>query len=496
MVIVKYINNYMINANDFVKFAKKILKNQQLVVAIQREPYIHIKTSEGIVMQKAAGGAHLLLDGILKQIGGLMVAVASGNADQDVVDNKGRFYVKTNNDKSYTLKRIFLKKKELDGFYYGFANQTLWPLSHVVFVKPVFNPNWWLEYEKVNQKFAEAILEEIEEKNAFIWVNDYHLALLPQLLKNQKTNLKIGFFWHIPWPTYEIFRICPWRKQILEGLLGSDFIGFHRGYHVENFIQCVRRELEVLIDSEPRSIQYKDHQTKMNNIPAGIDYFEIIEKLENSPKITNGLIKKDFGFNYKFLAIGVDRIDYTKGLLERLKIIDRFLEKYPQYQEKFVYLSIGAPSRIHIPAYKKLNQEIFDLIEKINWKYSTSKWQPIVFINKVIPREKIFKYYHLADICLVTSLDDGMNLVAKEFIICNNPEKGMLLLSKFTGAAKDLKSAYLINPYDIEGSADALFEALNISPQEKLKRNKEMKNILKEENIYRWGIQFIQNTIS
>lgn len=485
----------MTTSEELIKFARKSLKNKKFIVAIQREPYLHIKSPEGIELQKAAGGAHILMDGILKQIGGAMVAIGSGNADSLMVDEKNRFKISSKNG-GYTLKRIFLKKKELDGFYYGFANQILWPLSHVVFVKPNFNATWWEDYVNVNRKFAHAIIEELDKNDAFVWINDYHLALLPQLLKQVKPDLTIGTFWHIPWPTYEIFRICPWRKQILEGLLGSDFIGFHRGYHMENFIECARRELEVNVDSEPRTVTFRNHQTKLSNLPAGIDYHEIKAKLDKYNQITRRIIKKDFGFDYKYLAIGVDRIDYTKGIIERLKIIDKFLEKYPQFQGKFTYLSIGAPSRIHIPAYKTLNREIFDLVEKINWKYSTTDWQPLYFITKVLPREKIFAYYHLADVCLVTSLDDGMNLVAKEYLICNDPKKGVLLLSKFTGAAKDLKQALLINPYDIDNSADALYQALTMKTEEKIKRNTEMKAILKENNIYQWGINFIKDTLS
>lgn len=485
----------MTSSDDLIKYSKKVLKGKEFVGVIQREPYIHIKTPAGIRLQKTAGGVHLLMDAILRKTGGLMVAIAGGDADNLVVDDKGRLKVPPNNP-VYTLKRLFLKKKELDGFYYGFANQTLWPLCHVVFVKPLFNPEWWDQYVKVNKKFANAIMEEIGDKDSVIWINDYHLALLPKLLKEHNRKLSVGVFWHIPWPTHEIFRICPWRKEILEGMMGADFIGFHRGYHVDNFVECARRELGVIVDSEPRTLVYNENHTKLVNLPAGIDYHDIKEKLDRYKRTTKKLMKQDFGFDYEYLAIGVDRVDYTKGLIERLEIIDRFLEKYPKYQGKFVYLSIGAPSRVHIPTYRKLNRDIADCVERINWKYSANGWKPIYFINKVFPRDKILRYYQLADVCMVTSLDDGMNLVAKEFIICSKPEKSMLILSKFTGAAKDLKSAILINPYDIEKSADSLYEALNMSKKEKLARNNQMKDILKENNIYEWGINFIKNTLS
>ncbi|EKD67449.1 MAG: hypothetical protein ACD_48C00397G0003 [uncultured bacterium] len=479
---------------DLTQFVKVALKGKKFIVAIQREAYIHTKSALGITMEKTAGGAHSLLDGILQTTGGTMVALAAGDADSETVDSNNRVMVPPE-DPSYTLKRVFIKKKELEGFYYGFANQTLWPLCHAVFVKPIFHNSWWQDYVTVNQKFADAIGEELEDKDGFIWINDYHLALLPTMLRRTHPKIKIGVFWHIPWPTYEIYRICPWRKDIVTGLLGADFIGFHRGYHVDNFVECARRDLEIIVDSEPRSIIYKEHTTKVSNVPAGIDYSEIMHELGNK-KPTKQIIEQDFGFTYEKLGIGVDRIDYTKGIPERLKIIDRFFEKYPDFLGKFTYLLIGAPSRLHIPAYKAINHEISDLVEKINWKYGNGTWTPIQYVNKILPRERIFSYYYLADICMVTSLDDGMNLVAKEYAICNQSDKGMLLLSKFTGAAKDMKSALLINPYDIEGSAIALYHALSMDSKEKEKRNKELKTVLAENNIYTWGMKFIQNTMS
>lgn len=487
----------MTTANDLIQYAKKALGDRQFITALQREPYVHIHTSRGIRLEHMAGGAHVLMDGILRQIGGSIVAIGSGSADADVVDHHNRIAVPPK-EKSYFLKRIFLTKKEIDGFYYGFANQTLWPLCHAVFVKPTFSPHWWDEYVKVNQKFADAIIaeDEIDGRDGVIWINDYHLALVPKLLKIKKPSMRVGTFWHIPWPTYEIFRICPWRKQILEGLLGSDFIGFHRGYQVENFVQCARRELEVIVDSEPRSITHKEHETKLAFLPAGIDYHEIKEKLEKYKLLSRSMLKEDFGIESPYVIIGVDRIDYTKGLVERLKILDRFFTKYPQFQGDVVYLQIGSPSRMHIPAYKALNRELSNLVDRINAKYQTKTWRPIHFVNKVVPREKIFAYYRLADVCLVTPLDDGMNLVAKEYVICTDNGYGALVLSKFAGAAKDLKSALLINPYDIEGSADYLFEALTMSKEEKQKRMADMKAIVKENNIYRWGIEFIKNTLS
>lgn len=485
----------MTTPDELIQFVQETLKNKRLVAAIQREPYIHSHTDHGIVAKKAVGGGGVLLDGILRKTGGLMVAVADGNADADVIDSEGRVKVPPGKEE-YTLKRIFLSKQEMDQFYYGFANQTLWPLCHNVFIKPIFRRSWWEAYVKINQRFADAILAEIKDQDAFVWVNDYHLALVPSMLREKRPSISIGIFWHIPWPTPEIFRICPWRHQILEGMLGSDFIGFHRHYQVENFIDCLREEIGVIVESEPRSVLYKKRLTKIAHLPSGIDIEEIDQKFRDGNHLDRSILKQDLGLDIqsKYLILGVDRVDYTKGLIERLRILDRFFEKYPQYQTEATYVSIGVPSRMPIPAYKTYNSRVHKLAERINNKYRRNGWQPIHFVDRGVERERLFSYYRLADIGLVTPLDDGMNLVAKEFVISAKPEKGILILSRFAGAAKDLYPSILINPYDTESSADALRDGLLMSPEEKSRRNMDMRRILEGNNIYRWGIDFIRNT--
>jgi len=486
----------MTTAQDLVDFTHDALRDKQFVAAIQREPYIHMKTDDGkIIVQKQVGGVGVLLDGILRKTSGLMVAMASGDADKEFIDSQGRVKVPPGKD-LYTLKRIFSTKKEMDRFYYGFANQTLWPLCHGVFVKPIFRASWWRTYVKMNRRFANAILQEIKGKDAFVWVNDYHLALVPKMLRDKRPSLSIGIFWHIPWPTLEIFRICPWRHEILEGMLGADFIGFHRSFHVENFIDCLREEMGVIVESEPRSVLYKKRLTKISHLPSGIDIDEIDAALTNAGRIDRRILEEDLGVSIssKYLIVGVDRIDYTKGLIERFRILDRFFEKYPQYQKQVTYVSIGVPSRVPIPAYKAYNSRVRKLVTRINNTYRKNGWQPIHFIDHGVDREKLFEYYRLADVGLVTPLDDGMNLVAKEFVISAQADKGMLVLSRFAGAAKDLYASILINPYDTEASVDALRDALIMKPEEKLRRNAEMRRVLEDDNIYRWGIEFIRNT--
>ncbi len=477
------------------KYIRKNLKDRAMYIVTNREPYIHTKTFEGIKITRPSGGAHTLLELIARVSHGTYVAHGAGSADKQVVDEKNCVMMPPK-EKLFTLKRVFLSKKELENFYYGFANQTLWPLCHAVFVKPEFNPMWWESYQEVNKKFASAVLEDIGEKKAFVWVNDYHFCLLPQLLRESGKDIKIGTFWHIPWPTYEIFRVNPWGKELLSGLLGSDFLAFHRGYQMQNFVQCVQRELEAKIEHEQSKIVFKEHLTKVENLAAGIDYQEIVELTKKRKSLRKSFMVKQFGMEVPYLIMGVDRLDYTKGILERLKMIERFFEKHPEYIEKIIYYGIMPQSRYHIPAYRTYAKNVMDLAEKINWKYSTSRWIPIHYTNHSLDsRDKVFSHYKHADICMVTSLDDGMNLVAKEYVISCETERGMLILSQFTGASNDLRYSLLINPYNIEEGADAIYKALSMNAKEKKSRNLKMREELKEKNIYRWATRFIEKTL-
>lgn len=487
----------MTTDQDLTKFIQETLKGKKFIAAIHREPYSHINTPTGVKVNRGHGGVTVLLDGILRKTGGLMVATADGDADADVVDAHSKVRMPPS-EESYELKRIFLTKQEQDQFYYGFANQTLWPLCHAVFVKPVFRSSWWRSYVKVNHHFAKAIIEELKGEEAFVWINDYHLALLPKMLREMAPNISIGIFWHTPWPTVEIFRICPWRREILEGMLGADLIGFHRHYHVGNFIDSLREEIGVVVESEPPTVLYHKRLTKLIHLPTGVDTKEIDLVIQKSQPITREILRQDLGINLndQRIILSVDRIEYTKGMIERLRMIDRLFEKYPHYRCNITHLMIGVPSRLAISTYKTYNSKVYKMVERINEKYRQGNWQPIQFITHAIDRNRLFLYYYLADIGLVTPLDDGMNLVAKEFVIGANPNKGMLVLSRFAGAAKDLYSAIHTNPYDTDGSADAINYALNMGSDDKRQRNAEMRHVLEENNMYRWAVEFIKQTIS
>lgn len=485
----------MSNRDNLEKYIRKNLQDRSFLIVTNREPYIHNKTFEGIKISRPSGGAHTLLELIANVSHGTYVAHGAGSGDKQVVDKDNRIMMPPK-EKNFTLKRVFLSKKEVENFYYGFTNQTLWPLCHAVFVKPEFNPVWWESYKEVNRKFANAVLEEIGDKKAFVWVNDYHFCLLPQMLRESGKDIKIGTFWHIPWPTYEIFRVNPWAKELLIGLLGSDFLAFHRGYQVDNFVQSIQREIEAKIEHGQSKIVYKDHLTKVENLPAGIDYQEIIDLTKKRKTLRKSLMIKHFGMEIPYLILGVDRLDYTKGLIERFRMIERFLEKYPEYIGKIAYYGIMPQSRYHIPAYRAYSKTVIDLIDKINWKYSTDRWSPISYtLQSASSRDKVFQYYKHADICMVTSLDDGMNLVAKEYVIACNTEKGSLILSRFTGASNELPYSLLINPYNIEEGADAIYKAILMDPKERKVRNLKMREGLKEKNIYSWATKFIEKTL-
>jgi alpha,alpha-trehalose-phosphate synthase [UDP-forming] len=470
------------------KVVGESLGDYLLIVVSNREPYIHMHKKSGIVCQRSAGGVVTALDPVMKACNGLWVAHGSGDADKKTTDKKDRISVPPD-DPKYTLHRVWLTKEEEDGYYYGFANEALWPLSHIAYTRPQFEESDWNMYEKVNKKFAEAILKEVGNKRAFVWIQDYHMSLLPKFLKEANgNNIITAHFWHIPWPNQEVFRICPKRKEILEGLLANDLLGFHIRYHCDNFIATVEKEIETRIDRERFSVTKGGHETLIRSFPIGVDY-EYIEHLVDSKDVKEYArsLEEEFSLNYDFIILGLDRIDYTKGIPERLRALDRFLEKYPEYKGKFVLIQMGRLSRLHIPVYKNLNDEINALVEEINWKHSSEGWQPIIFVRRHLSYPEVMAFCGLANICIVSSLHDGMNLVAKEYVSTRSDETGVLILSQFTGAARELEGAVMINPYDTEEFADRIKEAVIMDKEEARLRMAKMREQVARNNIYRWA---------
>ncbi|MBN1282344.1 MAG: trehalose-6-phosphate synthase [Proteobacteria bacterium] len=459
-----------------------------------REPYVHNWREGKISVSRPASGLVTAIDPMLRASRGTWIAHGSGNADRSVVDEKGRVKVPPGKD-LYTLRRVWLTKEEEQGYYYGLSNETLWPLCHVAYARPAFKLADWEMYKKVNRRFADVVLEEIGDRKAFVWVQDYHFALLPAMLKEARPDIMVAQFWHIPWPNPEIFRICPWSHEILEGMLGNDLLGFHIRWHCDNFMNTVDLILESRIDRESSTVfHHGGLSTKVMAFPISVDYGQIEEDSQQdfSSNETVGDVMDLLPMKYEVMAVGIDRIDYTKGIPERLKAIDRYLEKHPEMIEKFLFVQIGSLSRIHIGLYKQLNDEINRLVEEINWKYSTEGWQPIVMLRRGLVYPEILAFYRMAKVCIVSSLHDGMNLVAKEYISSCAGGDGALVLSRFAGASRELdKGAIVINPYDTEAFADAIHEAVSMPDEERRSRMEKLRAIVSEYNIYRWAAKFM-----
>lgn len=460
----------------------------RLVVVSNREPYAHVYAQGRVVCERPASGMASALDPVLRACGGLWVAHGSGAADRLVVDAQGRVPVPPE-DPRYLLKRVWLTKEEEAGYYYGFANEVLWPLCHVVFTRPRFDLTDWTAYRRVNEKFAQAILAEIQGESAVVWIQDYHFALLPWLLKKARPDLRVAQFWHIPWPNPEAFRICPWKQEILWGLLANDVLGFHIRYHCDNFLATVERELEVRVDRERSSVFHHDGiETLVRPFPISTDFAGLSRQVESEEvRAEARRLQATPELCGRRICLGLDRLDYTKGIPERLRAVDRLFSKYPEYRKQVVFIQAGPESRAHIKRYKELSEEVAGLVEEINRRHGSDDWKPILLLRQHLSLPRVLALYRLAEVCVVSSLHDGMNLVAKEYLAAVNDENGMLVLSRFTGAARELSQALLINPYDIETFADTLATALAMDGRERISRMRALRATVEGNNIYRWA---------
>jgi trehalose 6-phosphate synthase len=471
---------------------KKLIGDKMMVVVSNREPYMHIHDGKSIKLITPASGLITAMEPILNACGGLWVASGSGDADKEMVDKDDKVRVPPD-DPKYTLRRIWLTKEQEDHFYYGFSNEGLWPLCHIAHTRPVFRKEDWDDYKKVNELYAHAVLKEIKNEEApFILVQDYHFTLLPQLIKRERPDARVALFWHIPWPNPESFGICPWQREILEGMLGADLIGFHTQYHCNNFLETVNGAMESRILWENFSVQIGEHTTLVKPFPISIA-FTMKDYDNHLPLLTNAKeLLKEQGVSAELMGIGVDRIDYTKGLIEKFLAVERFLEKYPEYQGRFTFIQIGAPSRTLLKSYSDLVNAVENEANRINWKFKSKNWKPILFLKRHHGHDEILPYYQSAHLCMVNSLHDGMNLVAKEFIAARNQNDGVLILSRFAGAAHELQGSLVVNPYDIEQTADAIKFALDMPLDEQQRRMKNMRQVIVGHNIYSWASNLIR----
>ena len=464
--------------------------SSRIFVVSNREPYIHVRKGGETVCIVPPSGLVTAIEPVLRACDGLWVAHGSGSEDSHSVDAFDRLRVPPD-DPHYTLRRVWLSSEEESGYYDGFSNEGLWPLCHIAHTRPIFRGSDWECYQRVNRKFAAAVIEEMKSSpNPTVFVQDYHLALVPQLVKAARPDARVAIFWHIPWPNPEAFGICPWQAELLDGLLGADLIGFHIPLHCNNFLSTVDRVLESRTDREHMTAQRNGHTTTVRPYPVSV---AIDGSRRDTPakRPSRDALLAEFGLHAQTLIIGVDRLDYTKGIVERLMAIEQLLEEHPWYRERLTMVQIAAPSRTRIPSYVDLQRRVAETVERVNLRYQTAQWKPLLLIERQCSHDEVERWYRAADLCLVTSLHDGMNLVAKEFVAARDDEDGVLVLSKFTGAAIELGDALLVNPYDIEGVAEAIHRGLEMGYEERRKRMQRMRRQVMEHNVYRWAASLL-----
>ncbi|MGD0947681.1 MAG: trehalose-6-phosphate synthase [Candidatus Binatia bacterium] len=464
------------------------LRGEKVILVANREPYVHERVAGGGVrVMHPASGLVTALEPVMRACSGVWIAHGSGSADRETADAKGHVRVPPGQE-SYLMRRVWLSAEEEKGYYYGFANEGLWPLCHVAHVRPIFRSEDWKHYQAVNQRFADAVSEEVDIEDPIVLVQDYHFALVPRLIRRRLPRATVITFWHIPWPDPERLGICPWRNDLLEGLLGGSIVGFHTRFHCSNFIDAVDRYLEARIDREQQAVVQHGHTTLIRPYPISTEW--PVRWVETVSAVSECRASVFAELNLPadaLLGVGVDRLDYTKGVEERLLAVERLLERFPAFCGRFTFAQLAAPSRMQIERYRQLNESLEKTAERINARFGRGAYQPIVLLRRHHEPPTVFKYYRAAALCYVSSLDDGMNLVAKEFVAARDDERGVLVLSQFTGAARELTEALIVNPYNLDEAASALAVALEMPPEEQRVRMQSMRAFVAEFNVYRWA---------
>jgi trehalose 6-phosphate synthase len=463
------------------------LRGEDILVVSNREPYIHARRGDRIEVSRPASGLVTALEPVMRACSGAWIAHGSGTADRDVVDASDHVMVPPGKP-AYSLRRVWLTAEEEAGYYYGFSNEGLWPLCHIAHVRPTFRTADWKQYNEANRKFADAVVQEAKTADPIVLVQDYHFALLPRMIRDRLPDATVITFWHIPWPNPEAFAICPWREELLHGLLGSSILGFHTRFHCNNFLDTVDRTLEARVDRETFEVTSGGKTTAVKRYPISIDW-PPAEILTRKPvaecradvRRRNGLPPD------QFVGIGVDRLDYTKGIIERFLAIERLFELEPRWIGRFSFIQIAAPSRSKIEEYQEFEARVRALADKINGRFAHGAAPPILLKVEHHEPPEVYEHYRAADVCCVTSLHDGMNLVAKEFLASRDDERGVLILSQFTGASRELPEALIVNPYDIDQCAAALHLALGMPEGEQRDRMRIMRSLIGEFNVYRWA---------
>jgi trehalose 6-phosphate synthase len=463
------------------------LRGEELLVVSNREPYLHMRRDGRIEVSRPASGLVTALEPIVRACSGTWIAHGSGTADREAVDADDRVAVPPGKP-AYSLRRVWLTEEEEAGHYYGFSNEGLWPLCHIAHVRPTFRAGDRKQYIEANRKFARAVAEEAKTPDPIVLVQDYHFALLPRMIRDTLPDATIITFWHIPWPNPEAFAICPWREELLDGLLGSSILGFHTRFHCNNFLDTVDRTLEARVDRETTEVTYGGKLTAVKRYPISIEW-PPAEELTRKPvaECRADVRRRNDLPQVHFVGIGVDRLDYTKGIIERFLAVERLMEMEPGWIGRFSFLQIAAPSRSKIGEYQEFEARVRALAAKINGRFAHGGAPPILLKVEHHEPPSVYEHYRAADVCCVTSLHDGMNLVAKEFLASRDDDRGVLVLSQFTGASRELPEALIVNPYDIDQCAAALHLALTMPLAEQRDRMRIMRGLIREFNVYRWA---------
>ncbi len=473
------------------------LEGERVVIVANREPYIHERAAGGgVEVRHPASGLVTALEPVMRACSGVWVAHGSGTADRETSDARGRVKVPPG-EESYVIRRVWLGEDEEQGYYYGLANEGLWPLCHVAHVRPVFRASDWEHYRAVNRRFADAVCEEVDSDDPIVLVQDYHFALAPRMIRERLPRATILTFWHIPWPGAERIAICPWRDELLEGMLGSSILGFHTRQHCNNFLESVDAFLEARIDRERNAVVQAGRATLVNPYPISIEW--PVRWLDGAPAVQRcrAEVFRELGLaDDAALGVGVDRLDYTKGIEERLLAVERAIESFPALRGRFTFVQLAAPSRTRIARYRDLNDAVEEIARRINARWATASWRPVILLRAHHEPPEVFRFYRAADVCYVSSLHDGMNLVAKEFVAARDDERGVLVLSQFTGAARELTEALVVNPYDLEQASAALAAAVRMSPAEQGARMRAMRSLVREFNVYRWAGKMLVDAAS
>jgi trehalose 6-phosphate synthase len=464
------------------------LNSAQVIIVSNREPYIHNFDANGrALVQVPASGMVTALEPIMRACSGVWVAHGAGSADRETVDRYDQIRVPPD-DPTYTLRRVWLTPEQEQGYYYGFSNEGLWPLCHLAYVRPAFRASDWAAYEEVNAKFAGVVAAEANTASPVILIQDFHFALLPHMIRKHIPKATIALFWHIPWPNAETFGVCPWKREMLMHMLSADILGFHTRYHCQNFLDTLDRFIECQIDREQMTVTLQGHVCRVAPYPISIEWPpRWLARLPDIPSCRSMVRERYQIADDVVIGLGVERWDFTKGILERFQALETLLDKNPRLRGKICLLQIAAPSRGQLPAYQALQQKTYDEVKRITEKFAEGGWRPIVLIDEHQEPLRVFELYRAVDFCLVNSLHDGMNLVAKEFVAARDDEDGVLILSTFAGASRELPEAVLINPFDVTETAAAMDIAMRMSRDERRSRMSLMRRTVKENNVYRWA---------